>query len=103
MIVLGPASTINLEIFIVKCFCSRWQLRKLILRKLACTINATAVRGHSYENFYTKTYHTKVSLHENFQIYRGWVINRLPQNPFHTDAPLKTEQNATKQDRKSVV
>ena len=31
---------------------------------------ANAVRGRSYEkNFYTKIYHTKVSLHENFQIY----------------------------------
>ena len=38
--------------------------------KLACTINTNAVRGRSYEKiFYTKIYHTKVSLHENFQIY----------------------------------
>ena len=43
---------------------------KLILRKLVHTINANAVRGRSYEKFfYTKIYHTKVSLHENFQIY----------------------------------
>ena len=49
---------------------SRWQLRKLILWKLVHTINANVVRGCSYKKiFYTKIYHTKVSLHENFQIY----------------------------------
>ena len=32
---------------------------KLILRKLACTINANAVRGRSYENFFTKIYHIR--------------------------------------------
>ena len=41
----------------------------------------------SYESFFT----------QKFPDLQGWVINRLPQNPFHTDAPLKTEQNATKQ------
>ena len=43
--------TVNLEIFVVKYFHSRWQLRKLILRKLMCAINTNAVRGRSYENF----------------------------------------------------
>ena len=43
--------TVNLEIFIVKIFSSQGQLRKLILRKLARTINANAVRGRSYEFF----------------------------------------------------
>ena len=34
------------------------------------TIDANAVRGHSYESFfYMKIYYMKVSLHENFQIY----------------------------------
>ena len=40
-----------------------------MLRKLARTINANVVRGRSYAIFYAKIYHTKVSLHENFQIY----------------------------------
>ena len=31
------------------------------------TIDANAVRGRSYEKFYTEICHTKVSLHENFQ------------------------------------
>ena len=39
---------------------------KLILQKLGRTLNANAVRGHSYEIFYTKIHHTKDSLHENF-------------------------------------
>ena len=32
-------------------------------------INTNAVRGRYYEIFYMKIYHTKVSLHKNFQIY----------------------------------
>ena len=56
--------TINLEIFIVKYFRSQWRLRKL---KLACTISANAVRGRSYENFFTQKFiirkfiYTKIS------------------------------------------
>ena len=35
-----------------------------------CAINTNGVRGRSLRNFfYMKIYHTKVSLHENFQIY----------------------------------
>ena len=34
-----------------------------------CTVNANVVRGRSYEKFYTKVYHMKISLHENFKIY----------------------------------
>ena len=49
-------NTVNLEIFVVKYFRSRWQLRKLILRKLACTINAHAVRGRSYQNIFTQKF-----------------------------------------------
>ena len=47
---------------------------KLILRKLACTINANAVRGCSYDFFLHENfkYHTKVSLHEIFQIYGSY-------------------------------
>ena len=63
-----PAYTVNLEI-LVKYFHSLWRLWKLILRKLVRAINTNAVRVHSYEIFYTKLYHTKVSLHKNFQIY----------------------------------
>ena len=37
---------------------------KINLTKLVCAIKANVVRGHSYENFYTKIYHMKVSLHE---------------------------------------
>ena len=62
--------SVNLEIFVVKYFHSRWRLQKLILRKLVHTINANVVRSHSYEKiFYVKICHTKVSLHENLQIY----------------------------------
>ena len=38
-----------------------------LMKIIACTINANAVRGCSYEKFFT--YHIKVSVHENFQIY----------------------------------
>ena len=34
------------------------RLRKLILRKLACTINANAVRGSFYENLSYKSFFT---------------------------------------------
>ena len=64
MAVAVSIDTVNLENFIVKIFRSRWELRRL-----ACIINANAVRGHSYEIFLYKIYCTKVSLHENFQIY----------------------------------
>ena len=49
------AYTVNLESFVTKYFRTRWRLRKLILQKLVHTINANAVRGHSYE----------ISLHKN--------------------------------------
>ena len=55
---------VNLEIFVVKIFCSRWRLRKL-----ACTINANAVRDCSYENFLHKNLSYKSFFNENFQIY----------------------------------
>ena len=45
---------------------------KINLTKLACTINANAVRVKGVvpmNFFYTKIYHTKVSLYKNFQIY----------------------------------
>ena len=46
---------------------SRWRLRKLILRKLAHTINVNAVRGRSYENF----------LHKNLS-YESFFIRKFP-------------------------
>ena len=49
----------------------------LILRKLVRTINANMVRGRSYKFFYTKIYHTKVSLHENFQIYGNAIFTHI--------------------------
>ena len=36
---------------------------KLILRKLASTINANAARGHSYENFFTRKFIIRKSLY----------------------------------------
>ena len=54
-ILLSSWDTVNLEIFVCKNnFISRWRLQKLILRKLARTSNANAVRGCSCEIFYTK-------------------------------------------------
>ena len=49
-----------------------------------CTISANAVRDCSYENFYTKIYHTKVSLSENFQIYGTVVLALLPMHEICT-------------------
>ena len=51
---------------------------KINLTKLVRTISANTVRGRSYVNFfYTKIYHTKVSLHKNFQIYGTWLNHYL--------------------------
>ena len=49
--------------FSLKYFRSRWRPQKSILRKFGCTINANAVRGHSYNFFYfiQKFFHTKIS------------------------------------------
>ena len=38
------------------------------------TISTNAVRGRSYEKIFTRKFDTKVSLHENFQIY-GMLFN----------------------------
>ena len=54
--------TVNLEIFY---FRSRSQLQKLILRKCMHTTKGLLLR----KIFNTKINHTKVSYHENFQIY----------------------------------
>ena len=64
-------------------FRSRWQLQKLILRKLAYyTINANAVRGHSYEIFL----HGFRSLsYESFQIYGTPYCNILLYNKLTHD------------------
>ena len=37
-------------------------------------INANAVRGCSYEKFFTQKFDTKVSLHDNFQIYDNIIL-----------------------------
>ena len=71
-------ATVNLEIFVVKYFRSRWQLRKLILRKLACTINASAVRGRSYENFITRKFTIRKFLYT--KISRSTVLNKANNN-----------------------
>ena len=68
---------------------------KINLTKLACTINANAVnavRGRSYENFFTQKFiiYTKVSLHENFQIYGSSFFQGD-----HTLSRKKCPENAT--------
>ena len=52
------------------------------------TINANAVRGHSYEIFFHKIHHTKVSLHENFQIYDICDICRLCHSVLSIPKPV---------------
>ena len=48
---MPPSITVNLEILVVKIFSWPMAATKINLTKLACTINANAVRGRSYEKF----------------------------------------------------
>ena len=47
---------------------------KINLTKISMHFNANVVRGRSYEKFFAKIYHTKLSLHENFQIYGNYYM-----------------------------
>ena len=59
-------TTVNLEIFVVKIFSGSMAATKINLTKLACTINANAVRGRSYEKFFTRKFIIRKFLYTKF-------------------------------------